>query len=86
MAFPALLSYPLSWNSQFWLELANVAVDDLAWIGVQILEMGPCRGQIWQRSEITSIFKQISIGMFEISPDLQRLASKRVQLLLFGCD
>ena len=82
MAFRALPSNLLSWNSQQNMEIADLAVDDLAWNGVQILEMGPCRGQICQRSEITTIVKHISIGQFEISPHLQRLASKRFQLVL----
>ena len=37
------------------LELPNLAVDDLAWNGVIILELGPCRGRICQRGEITTI-------------------------------
>jgi len=82
MAFRALPSNLLSWNSQQKMELANLAVDDLAGNGVQILELGPCRGQICQWSEITTILKHISIGLFNISPDLQRLASSCFRLVL----
>ena len=42
--------------------------------------------QISQHSEITTICKHISMGLFESSPDLQRLASKRVQLALISRD
>jgi hypothetical protein len=56
------------------LELTNRSVVD-SLNRVQILELGPCRGQICQRNEITTILKQIDAGLFEISPALQRLAS-----------
>jgi hypothetical protein len=69
------------------LQLANLLATHKSVCGesynrVQILELGPCRGQICQRSEITTILKQIDTGLFEISPALQRLASKRLQLVL----
>ena len=41
------------------MELANLAVDDLAWSGVQILELGPFGGKISQHSENTTIFHTI---------------------------